>query len=232
MNPAVAKGILDKVIGQVFGYQNPLSLEQAMQKFAFDVKLPQQVQDSTDGSITWAQSVNAARFRSQKNSLSQNETASGMRPSRKLNSLQEIMAAWNEINYTTTERLRESTDVSESDNINNCERVFRSQDIRRSKDVLFSDNITNCEFMVACQGCSNDAFCIRTGDSIEVSNSFEVAWCGKINNCLFVQDCSDMQDSMFCSSMRGGRFCIANMQYDEAEYRRLRDEVVRWILTS
>jgi hypothetical protein len=41
-----------------------------------------------------------------------------------------------------------------------------------------------------------------------------------------------MQDSMFCTNMKGGRFCIANMQFDEAEYRRLRDEVVRWILTS
>ena len=45
MNAEQAKDILDKVVGAVFGYQNPLSLEQAMQKFAFDLRLPQKVYD-------------------------------------------------------------------------------------------------------------------------------------------------------------------------------------------
>ena len=62
MNAHEAKKILDKIVGQVFGYQNPLSLEQAMQKFAFDIKLPQQVFDTTDGSQTWAQSTNPTKF--------------------------------------------------------------------------------------------------------------------------------------------------------------------------
>jgi len=46
-----------------------------------------------------------------------------------------------------------------------------------------------------------------------------------------MHDCGDMQDSMFCSNMKGRRFCIANMQFDEAEYRRLREQVVGWILS-
>lgn len=37
MNAQEAKVIVDKIVGQVFGYQNPLTLEQFMQKFAFDV---------------------------------------------------------------------------------------------------------------------------------------------------------------------------------------------------
>ncbi len=229
MNTIEAKQILDKVVGQVFGYQNPLSLEQAMQKFAFDVRMPQQVFDSTDNSISWAQSVNPTRFIRMENARAAN---SDPRPARKLEGIQDVLAAWNEINYTTTERLLESTNCAESDNITHSENVFRSQDIRRSKNILFSDNLSNCEFVVASQGGSNDAFCIRMNDSNTVSNSFEISWCTKINNCLFIHDCGDMQDSMFCTNMRGGRFCIANMQFEEAEYRRLRDEVVRWILTS
>ena len=43
MNAQEAKKILDEADGQVFGFQNPLSLEQAMEKFAFDIRLPQQV---------------------------------------------------------------------------------------------------------------------------------------------------------------------------------------------
>jgi len=41
-----------------------------------------------------------------------------------------------------------------------------------------------------------------------------------------------MQDSLFCTNIKGKRFCIANMQYDEAEYRQIRDIVARWVLTS
>ncbi|MEO6761040.1 MAG: hypothetical protein ABI220_01525 [Candidatus Saccharimonadales bacterium] len=232
MNSVEAKNILDKVVGQIFGYQNPLSLEQAMQKFAFDVRLPQQVLDSTDGTASWAQSVNATRYMKMANARAMEQSQTGLRPPKQLTGLQDVIAAWNEINYTTTERLLESDNIAESDNINNSQSVFRSQDIRRSKNVVFSDNLSNCEFLVACQGSVNSAFCIRISDCSEVSNSFEISWCAKLNNCLFMHDCGDMQDSMFCTNMKGGRFCIANMQFDEAEYRRLRNETVRWVLTS
>jgi len=33
-----------------------------MQKFTFDIRLPQQVTDAVDGSATWAQSTNPNRF--------------------------------------------------------------------------------------------------------------------------------------------------------------------------
>jgi len=32
--------------------------------------------------------------------------------------------------------------------------------------------------------------------------------------------------------MSGKQFCIANMQFEEAEYRKLKDIIVRWILTA
>lgn len=228
MNATEAKLILDKVVGQVFGYQNPLSLEQAMQKFAFDIPLPQQVHD-VNGALTWAQSVNPTKFMRMDDA---HNGESGLRPTRTLHSLQDILTAWNEINYTTTERLDQSINVAESDNILKSENVFRSQDIRFSKNILFSYNMSNGEYLVGCQGLSNCAFGIRIEDSSEVANSFSISWCNKVTNSLFLHDCGDMQDSMFCTNMRGGRFCIANMQFEEAEYRRLRDEVVRWILTS
>ena len=74
MNKDVAQEILDKVVGTVFGYKNPLNLEQAMQKFAFDLRLPQQVYDSVDGSATWAISVNPSKFISLDNVRKYGET--------------------------------------------------------------------------------------------------------------------------------------------------------------
>ncbi len=232
-----AQALLDKIVGQVLGYKNPLSLEQFMQKFTFDIRLPQPVTDITDGTITWAQSINPTRFVKMENArglelAGASPATDYLRPARQLNSMEDIMAAWGEINLTTTERIKDSINVTESDNINYSENIYRSQDIRRSKNVLFTDGLNDSEFIVAGQRSGDSTFCIRIDDSGNCTNCFNVSWSGNLTNCLFMHDTGDMQDSMFCTNMKGKRFCIANMQYDEAEYRRLRDIAVRWILTE
>lgn len=232
MNAAEAQKILDKIIGQVFGYQNTLSLDQFMQKFAFDVRLPQQVNDSTDGSITWASSTNPTRFITQEHARN-NETkdSDGLYAKEPINNLQELLDKWNRINLTTTERQIDSLNVAESDNIIKSENVYRSQDIRRSKNVLFSDGVEDSEFIAAGQRCGANTFCIRVEDSGECSNSFGVSWSTRITNCLFIQDAADMQDSMFCYNIKGKQYCVANMQFTKEEYEKLRVEVIKWLLS-
>lgn len=237
MTDQQAKDILDKVIGQVLGYKNPLTLEQFMQKFAFDVRLPQQVTDSFDGSLTWAQSTNPAKFVKLENArgLEIGEASPEtdfLRPKRPINGMEDILKAWNEINFTTTERYKDSLNVSQSDNIYYSENVYRSQDIRKSKNILFSDGIGNSEFIVAGQRSGDSTFCIRIEDSGDCTNCFSVSWSGKLTNCFFMHDTGDMQDSMFCTNIKGKRFCIANMQYEEEEYKKIKDIVARWILTA
>lgn len=237
MSPTEAQALLDTIIGQVLGYKNPLSLEQFMQKFAFDIRLPQQVTDATDGTVTWAQSTNPTRFVKLQNARGMElgggtEKTDYLRPARSLTGMEDILEAWGEINLTTTERQIESLNIGQSDNIDKCENVFRSQDVKRSKNVLFCDGLGDSEYAAACQRSGNITFCIRADDSGDCTNCFNVSWSGKLTNCLFMHDTGDMQDSMFCTNISGKRFCIANMQFDETEYRRLRDIVVRWILTS
>lgn len=237
MTPHAAKEILDNIVGQVFGYQNPLSLEQFMTKFAFDIRLPQQVADAVDGKPTWAQSTNPTKFVRLKNARhielgGASPKTDYLRPKRALGGMDDVLAAWNEINFTTTERYKESLHVAESDNVYNSENVYRSQDIHRSKNILFSDGVGDCEFVAAGQRSGRSTFCIRIEDSGECTNCFGVAWSAKLTNCFFMQDSADMQDSMFCTNVKGKRFCIANMQYTEAEYRRIREQVVVWILTA
>lgn len=41
-----------------------------------------------------------------------------------------------------------------------------------------------------------------------------------------------MFECMFCSHITNKKFCIANMQFEEAEYRKIKDMVVRWMLTA
>lgn len=231
MNAKEAKELLDKIVGQIFGYQNPLSLEQFMQKFAFDIRLPQQVYDSTDNTPTWASSTNPTKFITMENARIRYEANDGFVEKRPVNNLQDLLSMWNEINFTTTERQLESINIGESDNINFSENVYRSQDVRRSKNVLFTDGCNDSEFMAACQRSGSSNFCIRLEDSGECANSFGVSWSGKITNCIMIHDCYDMQDSMFCTNMNGRRFCIANMQFEEEEYKKIREQVVAWLLT-
>lgn len=231
MDSTIAKTIADKIIGQVFGYQNPLSLDQILAKFAFDVRLPQQVYDSETNQPTWAQSINPSKFVTYQSTV---EKPDGFyeRPKRPINSIQDILGYWSETNAMSTERMLESINVSESDNIRQSENVYRSQDIGNSKNVLFSDGANDCEFIIGCQRSNSTNFSIRVEDSTQCSNSFSVSWSAKIASSFFIQDCNNMQNCMFCSHLNSKQFWIANMPFEEAEYRKILDMVVRWTLTS
>lgn len=228
-----AKLVLDKIVGQIFGYQNPYTLEQFLQKFAFDIRLPSEVHDSTTGESTWASSTNPTKFMTLANTREYLKETEFMIPKRPLNNIQDILSAWNETNFTSTERHIESLNVHESDCIYNCENVYRSQDCKLSKNFLFSDGIREgSEYVAAIQRSHNLTYCIRIDDSQNVTNSFSVSWSNKVTNSFFVNDCFDISDCMFCSHLAGKRFCVANMQLTEAEYRKLEAEVKKWILTS
>jgi len=232
MNDETAKQILDKIIGQIFGFQNPLTLDQAMSKFAFDIRLPKQVYDSTTNEATWAQSANPTKFITLNNAMKRRGVDDWIVQKRPLNSLEDILGAWGETNYMATERQLESTDLYGCDNIYNCESVYKSMDCTFSKNIVWCDSIHKSEFIAASQRSQALSFCMRAEDSKESSNSFSVVWSGKVNNCFFVQDCYDLSDCMFCSHIASKRFCIANMQFEEAEYMKLREMVIRWILTN
>ena len=230
MNPAKAQRILDMVIGHVFGYKNTLSLDQFMQKYAFDIKLPQQVYDATTQEPTWTQSVNPTKFITVKNAWKRDDWEK--LPPRAFSSIDDVLSAWNDVNYTATERELDSVDVAESDNIYTSENIYRSQDIHGSKNILFSDGIINSEYIAAGQRSHSATYCIRIEDSKESSNSFSVIWSKSIVNSFFIQDCSDMYECMFCSHVQNKKFCVANRQLEETEYYKVKDMVIRWILSS
>ncbi len=232
MNPAQAKEILDKVFGSVFGFSNPLTLDEAYQKFAFDLRLPQQVYDSTTGEQTWAASINPSKFMTSANIDKRAEIDDWMIPKREVNSIEDIILAWSETNLTKTERVNDGINVGASDHVLNSENVYRSTDLRNSKNVIFTEGGQDLEYVVAGSRSQTSSFCIRVEDSQLISNSFNVQWSSKVTNSFFIQDCYDIMDCMFCSHIAGKRFCIANMQFTEEEYYRIKKLVIEWIITS
>jgi len=232
MDAVQAKEILDKVVGSIFGFENPLSLDEAMEKFAFDLRLPQQVYDSTTGAHTWAVSINPSKFITAENIKKRAIVDDWMLPKREINSIEDVILAWSETNLTKSERTEDSINIGASDHVLNSENVYRSTDLRNSKNVIFTEGGNNLEYVVAGSRSQTSSYCIRVEDSQLISNSFNVIWSSKVTNSFFVQDCYDIMDCMFCSHLSGKRFCIANMQFTEEEYYKIKKQVIEWILTT
>src|SRR6185436_17885754 len=99
-----AQKVLDAVIKQIAGFDNPLSLEQFKQKFAYDIDLPVEVQDATTGESTWSGTLNAGKYITLNNVKNRVGIDDWILPARPINSVSDILTAWNEVNYATTER--------------------------------------------------------------------------------------------------------------------------------
>ena len=133
MNDIKALEIVNKIFKSVFDRGNNYSLDVLLEKFAFDVKLPKQVNDSTTNEITWADSINSGRFITNKNMEKKDEQTGWMLPKKEISNLQELIDIWNTINLTTTERVYDSINVAKSDTIYRCENIYRSTSCRSKR---------------------------------------------------------------------------------------------------
>ena len=232
MNDVKALEIVNKIFKSVFDKDNNYSMETILEKFAFDLKLPKQVNDSTTNEITWADSINSNKFITNKNMEKRDKEKGWMLEKKEINNLQELIDIWNTINLTTTERVYDSINVSKSDTIYRCENVYRSTDCSDSKNLIYCDSCFNSEFLLASSRSSTSSFCIRCDDSKACSNSYNIICSNKIINSLFIQDCYDLYECMFCSHISSKKFCIANMQFEEQEYYEIKNLIIEWILNT
>lgn len=227
MDEKKALEIINQTFMGIFGKTCPWSLEQFLEKFAFDIKLPVKVYDATTGEETWAESMNSARFITIKNEQARE---SWMLPKRKIESVDDIIEIWRETNYTTTERNFGSVNVGQSDTVYESENVWRSADCNRCKNIVFCDSCHASEYLVASQRSGASSYCLRTDDSANCSNSYNVICSGKISNSFFIQDANSLHECMFCSHIMNKRYCIANMQFEKEEYFEIKQAVIDWVL--
>lgn len=67
MNEKQAKTIIDKTFKMIFNKELSLNIDEFISKFAFDIKLPRKVIDSTTGEETWSVLMNSTKFITQTN---------------------------------------------------------------------------------------------------------------------------------------------------------------------
>lgn len=227
------KETLEKVnliFKNIFNRKNPYSLEEILSKFAFDIKLPQKVLDSLISKETWAESINPTKFITQDNMELYEKQHGWIMKKREVTSLEDILKLWKKINFTTTERVYDSENVSKSDTIYRSENIYRSLDCRECKNVIFSDGCGSSEYLLACQRTGYSNFCIRVDDSGDCLNSYNVICSSKISNSFFIQDCRALDECMFCSHISDKKYYIANMPFEKEEYYEIKKEIINWIL--
>lgn len=231
MDSKKAKQIADYIFKDVFGIDNPYYLEQLRKKFAIDIPTVKKVKCFLSGIDTWSfsdedkivsQQAIADRFK-------QNEW---MRKKKDLNSIEEVLEAWKEINFLTGEKYINSTDVTESDGIYNSNSVYQSVSVFDSKNIIFCYKIFDCNYMLASRDDSSCTLSIRVKESIFCSSSFEVSWSNKISKSMFIHNSFDLYECLFCSHLRSKKYCIANMQLEKEEYSKIKKMVIDWIMVD
>lgn len=232
MNNEKALEIVNKIFKNVFSVENPFSLDDLLNKFAFDMKLPQPVRDATTGELTYADSIHMKSYITSKNAETRDATRGWMLEKRELKTLDDLLALWDTINLTTTEREMDSLNILKSDTIYGCENIYRSTSCSNSKNLIFCDSCGSSEFLLASQRSGSSNFCIRCDDSKDCSNSYNVIYSNKVINSFFIQDCFNLYECMFCSHIASKRFCIANMEFSEPEYFAIKKSITDWILNS
>lgn len=223
---------INLIFKNVFGKDNPYTLEEIRNQFAFDIRLPLEVHDSTTGEVTYASTANSTRFITNKNMMNRDDDKGWMLPKKQVTHLKELLDMWDSINLTTTERVYNSNNVSKSDPIYNSNNVYYCTDCSKVNYAFFSDGVSNSDHALASQRSTTINYSIRVDDSNTVTNSYNVICSSNISNSYFIQDCSDLFECIFCSHISNKEYCISNMQFTKEEYYFLKDKIIEWILTN
>lgn len=233
MNESYTLEIINKIFINVFEKNNTFSLEEILNKFAYDIDIPRKVTDYLTNEITWTDSIDMnKKFITNKNMQEKDIREGWMQEKRNITNLEDLINIWQEINLTTTERVYDSVNVTKSDTIYRCENVYQSSDCSDSKNIIYCESCGKSNYLLASKRSGTCSFSIRIDDSKECSNSYNVICSNKISNSIFIQDCSSLYECMFCSHISNKKYCIANMQFEEDEYFYIKKEIVNWLLSK
>jgi len=106
MNNEQALKIVNEIFQSVFRKENFSTLDEIKRKYAYDINLPIEVQDSTTGETTWTDTKEINNnYITQKNMESKDYKEGWMIEKKNLQNIKDILDIWNEINYKTTERV-------------------------------------------------------------------------------------------------------------------------------
>lgn len=222
---------LNWILEEIFGFPLNMTLDEAREKLAFDIDLPKRATDAGTGKPLWVID-HGKQFISEESVMERIKEDDYMFKRRGIPDIHDIIKRWKTINAMLGEKIIDSDNVLESDNIFQSSAVFRSGYIFESKHILFSYALEKSEYVAASKQNSAIQFSARIFSSETCVNSFEVFYSSQVRNSLFIHNSADLSDCLFCSNLRSKRFCIANTQYEESEYKKMKPAILKEIVKA
>lgn len=233
MNPAQIKETIDLLFKDVFGRPCPFSIDELEARLTVGIPLPARVTCVLTGQETFVYDPQPDQmFVSQEGFMGQARIDDWMKPKRPLESMKDVFDAWKQVSYMTGEKHINSQNVTQSDSILTSSNIYRSSLIGSSKGILLSHHNYFSNYLLACRGNTSCNFGIRVFDSGYCASNYEVRWSNKVSRSYFINDCLDLYECLFCYGIRSKKYCIANMQYEQAEYMKIKEMVIDWILNE
>ncbi len=224
--------IVNYIFNDVFGVDNPFSLEEVMERFCDNIPLPRQVKCAKTGVDTWVSPLEIGKAVNKEAARAKLGIEDWSRPKQSIKSMDELLALWDEVNFQSGEKYQNSTNVEKSDSIMASANVYYSSLIGNSKNICFSYNDFNCTYLLASRGNNSCTLGVRMMESAYCSSGFAVNFSSKVSRSLFVNDCFDLYECMFCYNIASKRYCIANMQFEKDEYFQIKKMVIEWVLKN
>lgn len=224
--------MVNYIFKDVFGVDNPFSFDELIERFCESVPLPRQVKCALTGVETWISPLEVTKAVNPDACRRELKIEDWLKPKKALKTMDDVLSAWNEVNFQSAEKAMTSTNVEKSDSVMGSSDVYYSSLIGNSKNIYFSYNNFNCTHLAASRGNNSCSLGVRMMESVYCSSGFAVNFSNKCAKCLCVNDCFDLYDCLFCYNLASKRYCIANMQYEKAEYLKIREMVVKWILEN
>jgi len=221
------KELYEVIWKQVFAEVGVIEAEKTKVLWTKDIILPTENKCEVSGEPVWlSPEYGYKRFMTETESMKRTNEDNFMEPKSEMKNLSDVIEKVKKVAMFKGSRMVNSSVVEESDDVYSSNIVYNSAHIYSSQKIIWGHNLVQSEYLMASKGSKNCTFSIRCFDSVNVSNSFDVSFCANTSNSMFCHDCFDVRDCLFCFHLASKRFCIANVQYEEAEYNELKKKIV------
>ncbi len=234
MDKKKAKQFADFAFKDIFNRENPFSLDEMEERFAFGLILPKKEKDSLTGNDVWLTRKTTDKVMQWGGWDKQDKNGTGtVREGAGIKNMDDLIGSWNKIMYNLAGRSANAIDCIESDSVYDSNELYRCSKAVKSQKCLFCNDIVNDRYCIALTYAWNSTSVIRAVDSrAPLSQSFALNWCGRVSRSMYLSNCMDMYECMFCANLRGKRYCIANMQFTKEEYMPIKEMVIDWTIDN
>ncbi len=231
MDEKKAKSLADFIFKDIFGRDNPFSLDELEERFAYEINLPRKVKDDITGADLWS-SFPKKKMVSTRTIMEQGKMNLWAKKPKPIRSMDDVAAYWEDINYFQGDKNMASQEVLESDGVYMGHTVYRSTQVFNSQNILFSEDAYNCKYLMCSLHNSACTSGIRMVQNTFCTSSFAVTWSKKVSKSMFVNGSYNLYECLFCSNIDSKQYCVCNMQLPKEEYLKVKRMVVDWAIKN